>query len=529
MIDPFDAGELLEVQEIVEYVEVKTLHLSEEALTQKKTRAKAIKSGKYAKNRGEKYNDRLSWRGRITTIDLSDLLEYINETIGDSVKDSKTARNYLSNELESFVTNSKKRCCSPMENSQDHSNFHTPDHNKKTRTDMSNVSLDEYIDTINAVNSIQNNKESAHTNPLWWGVLDFREENVSPSPHLPRAKNFLSANEINRLMNITESAIQEESEKISKSAKSLLEALLLSEIVSLQFLAKECGARGIVGVRDLLQRFANKMQDVNDKKIIQDNLADVDADDDTTIYVGKCIEDSYEWISRFHGQCQSERTVDMFLVGPCAKTPQTIFTYGENHSDADREDKTARSQNSRVGKPCDFLYWSSSREAGIGENSGPTHKDNHDKARTDFVDVIKVCRAQHIKLVIQIIEQSGRNPLPGSLQKAMASILIPFFHVIGMRIRFYLLFQISGDLYGIWDWASEDLPTKDADVGEIALLCKRFLVHGYLIERVGRMTNILAKKSKTLKDKITGASESSQSTVKLNKFRTSVKEKKPAK
>ncbi|CAH1769959.1 5162_t:CDS:1, partial [Entrophospora sp. SA101] len=52
--DPFDAGELLEVQEIVEYVEVKTLHLSEEALTQKKTRAKAIKSGKYAKNRGEK-------------------------------------------------------------------------------------------------------------------------------------------------------------------------------------------------------------------------------------------------------------------------------------------------------------------------------------------------------------------------------------------------------------------------------------------------------------------------------------------
>lgn len=61
-------------------------------------------------------------------------------------------------------------------------------------------------------------------------------------------------------MNITESAIQEESEKISKSAKSLLEALLLSEIVSLQFLAKECGARGIVGVRDLLQRFANKMQ-----------------------------------------------------------------------------------------------------------------------------------------------------------------------------------------------------------------------------------------------------------------------------
>ncbi|CAG8662610.1 11791_t:CDS:2, partial [Ambispora gerdemannii] len=24
------------------------------------------------------------------------------------------------------------------------------------------------------------------------------------------------------------------------------------------------------------------------------------------------------------------------------------------------------------------------------------------------------------------------------------------------------VFQINGDLYGIWDWASDDLPTKDA-------------------------------------------------------------------
>jgi len=124
------------------------------------------------------------------------------------------------------------------------------------------------------------------------------------------------------------------------------------------------------------------------------------------------------------------------------------------------------------------LYWSSSREAGIGENTGPTHKDNHDKAKTNLVDVIKVSRAQHIELENQIIEQSGRNPLPDSLQKGISSILIPFFQVIGLRIRFYILFQINGDLYGFWDWASEILPTKDADVGEVVLLCKRFLAHG---------------------------------------------------
>ncbi|CAG8743856.1 6792_t:CDS:10, partial [Gigaspora margarita] len=291
-------------------------------------------------------------------------LGYIIDIIDDSAEDSKIARKFLSNELKSFVTSSLNRDCSHVETSQDHSNFHTPDHSKKSRTDMLNVSFDEYTNAVNAINSVQNDKESAHTNPLWWGVLDFCEENVSPSPSFPRAKNFISANEIIRLMNMTQNAILEENAKISESAKSLLDALLLSDIVSLQLLAKECGARGVVGVRDLLQRSACKMQDVDNQKIIQDHLADVDADDDVTIYIGRCIEDTYEWISRFHGQCQSERTVDMFLVGPCAKTPQVIFTYGENHSDSDRRDKTDRFGTSRVGKACDFLYWSSSREAG---------------------------------------------------------------------------------------------------------------------------------------------------------------------
>ncbi|CAB4396799.1 unnamed protein product [Rhizophagus irregularis] len=43
------------------------------------------------------------------------------------------------------------------------------------------------------------------------------------------------------------------------------EALLLSEIVSLQLLAKECDAREIAGVCDLLQRSSDKIQDVVDE------------------------------------------------------------------------------------------------------------------------------------------------------------------------------------------------------------------------------------------------------------------------
>ncbi|CAG8501109.1 8131_t:CDS:2 [Acaulospora morrowiae] len=276
-------------------------------------------------------------------------------------------------------------------------------------------------------------------------VLDFREENISPSPNLPRAKNFLSTDEIDRLMIMARSAIQEEKKHISKSVESFLEALLLSEIVSLRLLAKECGARGVAS-------------DVTDSNTIKDHLENVDVDDEATIYVGK--------------------------FGPCAKTPQTIFTYGENHYDADRYDKTERSGTQRVGKACDFLYWSSSIEAGIGENSGPTHKDNHGKAKTNFVDVIKVSRAQHIEIETHIIEQN---------------------------------------LYNFWDWTSESLPVKDTDVGELVLLCRRFLVHGNLVECVGQMASILFKKVKTFKDKIAGAGESPQTTIEIKKFRTLAK------
>lgn len=116
-------------------------------------------------------------------------------------------------------------------------------------------------------------------------------------------------------------------------------------------------------------------------------------------------------------------------------------------------------------------------ETGVGENTGPTHKDNHDKTEENFVDLLKVARAQHIQLHTLLTEKSGCNPLPPKLQEKLALTTIPFFHVIGMHIRFYILFQINGDLYGIWDWTSESLPTKDTDVDEALSLCKCFLLY----------------------------------------------------
>jgi len=75
------------------------------------------------------------------------------------------------------------------------------------------------------------------------------------------------------------------------------------------------------------------------------------------------------------------------------------------------------------------------------------------------------------------VEESRNNPLPPTIQDALKLVTIPFFHVIGRRIRFYLLAQLNGDVYGVWEWGTERLPTKDTDVADVVLLCKKFLIH----------------------------------------------------
>ena len=97
--------------------------------------------------------------------------------------------------------------------------------------------------------------------PLWWGVLDFREDNFSPCPCLPRAKVFISEQEVNRLMEIARAVIKEGKENISKSAESFLKALLLSDFTGIRLIiAKDRRARGITGLCDLLRESAEKIQ-----------------------------------------------------------------------------------------------------------------------------------------------------------------------------------------------------------------------------------------------------------------------------
>ncbi|RUP51361.1 hypothetical protein BC936DRAFT_148525 [Jimgerdemannia flammicorona] len=424
-----------------------------------------------------------------------------------------------------------------------------------------------YSNIIAGIVDVRANDEAALTNPLWWGIIDLREERVSPLPDLPRAKQFLPDAEVDELRQLAIAVILEES-SINLSAAALLEALTLSDIISLRTLGRENGARGIAGVCALLesesrtngradeefdvrsqmqllsQHLLNALsqsdftkaqnlhtdigyllqrrdkaldeaikgsEEFDDRARVRQALPKVNVNDDDTVYVGKCLEDVHAWVHGYNGASTSERTVDMHLVGPLSKAPNIVFSYGETHSDADREEKSSRSDSIRSGKPCDFIFWSHDREAGVGENTGPKYKDHQDKVKTDFVDIIKVARAQHIRLHTQCIEHSGCNPLPLTLHNILTLITMPFFQIVGMRIRFYILIQVNGDVYAIWEWASEDLPKYDSDLGD------------NLLNRVGRLSNIVIKKAKMIRNSIKLADTSEN--VVLNQMQTPTKPK----
>ncbi|CAB4389865.1 unnamed protein product [Rhizophagus irregularis] len=305
---------------------------------------------------------------------------------------------------------------------------------KRSSPDVNDQSM-LYDKAITEISIAREINIACQTMPLCWGIIDLRVENVSPCPKHPRAKELLPQPNLKKL-------------------------------------CKEKRAHGIKGVCSLLR--------INTDKV---DIYDKDAQ-----YIGECLDSFNEWIRTYGGYSHIERTVDMHLIGPFSKTPNVKFIYGESHSDADRDEKTSRSPSERTGKPCDFIFWKNGNEVGIGENTGPTHKDHHKKSITDFVDVIKVARAQHISFQTKCIEKSGSNPLPLDIQNKLKLVPVPFFQVIGMTIRFYILIQIDGDLYGIWEWSSQDLPKEEDDIITAVFLCKKFLIHRNLLNRTGRLS-----------------------------------------
>ncbi|RUS21965.1 hypothetical protein BC937DRAFT_90880 [Endogone sp. FLAS-F59071] len=342
--------------------------------------------------------------------------------------------------------------------------------------------LSNYDKTIAEINSARQKQDALLTDPLCWGVVDLREEKVSPLPKNLRAKDVLSDEKLQWLRNFSSTVIKDEY-VLGPSVQAFFEALLLSNIFSLHKIATEKRARGVDGIRLLLD---NDSEFDGDRDLLKELLGKTDIFDRDTQFVAKCLDDAYvrfgllkeEWVRNYGGKDYSERTLDMHLIGPFSRAPNVIFQHsfafsGENHSDADRDEKSSRSTTPRTGKACDFIFWNNDREVGVGENSGPKTKDHYSKSITDFVDVIKVARAQHMSLQTKCIEESGSNPLPPDVQDSLKLVTIPFFHVIRKKIRFYILLQIDGDLYGIWEWSTHDIPVKDSELISATFLSKK--------------------------------------------------------
>ncbi|RUP01602.1 hypothetical protein BC936DRAFT_140671 [Jimgerdemannia flammicorona] len=378
-------------------------------------------------------------------------------------------------------------------------------------------------------------------------------QNFGPCSSLPRAKQFLSDADVQKLRQKVANVIKTESQ-LNSSVKAFLEALMLSNIVSLQKISKSKRAYGTAGVYALLcQRLQEDPHQLMQKEIISTeainrNVADVrklcaqlehvfqrseddvdhqltlttlkqiDIHDADTQYVAECLDVANAWVRDYHGTSQSERTVDVHLVAPLARAPNSIFLYGENQSNADKEEKSVRSETPRSGKACDFLFLNRKHEAGVGENSGPNCKDNHQKGITDFVDVIKVARSQHMALKSKCVEECGSDPPPYIIQQALKSVSIPFFQVIGLKIRFYIPFQIDGDLFGLFEWATQNIPTTDSDVTDVIFLSKRFLVHRNLLDRAGRLGESAVRKAKFAGE--SNEFEPGEKTVELEKILT---------
>ncbi|KAG9304975.1 hypothetical protein G9A89_003144 [Geosiphon pyriformis] len=216
-----------------------------------------------------------------------------------------------------------------------------------------------YTAVIDAINIIRRDDAAAHTNPLWWGIVDLRPEKISPCPDLPRAKELLQPDEFKRLEQFAVNIVSAES-ALNPSVNAILEAISTSDILSLHVLGKEYRTRGIVGISELLKTTASNVTSigevsesicgsicdsvarsdfsnaktlcahlsrlleerddvVDETNQIWNSLKDVNPADDDTGYIGECFSAADytrdRWVCDYGGNVQSERTVDLYLIG----------------------------------------------------------------------------------------------------------------------------------------------------------------------------------------------------------------------
>nr|CAG8517319.1 15364_t:CDS:2 [Entrophospora candida] len=119
---------------------------------------------------------------------------------------------------------------------------------KRLRSGDMSSNANKYEKAATGIYEVQE-KDETLSNPLCWGVIDFREEKVHPWSNL------------------------------NASSSTLLEALQSGGVLSIQELSKEKRVRGMEGIQNLLK---NNIDDIN--------LQNLNIYDDDTQYIGECLD-----------------------------------------------------------------------------------------------------------------------------------------------------------------------------------------------------------------------------------------------
>ncbi|KAJ3153689.1 hypothetical protein HDU86_005188 [Geranomyces michiganensis] len=108
-------------------------------------------------------------------------------------------------------------------------------------------------------------------------------------------------------------------------------------------------------------------------------------------------------------------------------------------------------------------------EHAVGESSELEGKPGFKHVRENYVDLPKVARSQLMCL---------REQAPDAQDLA-----VPYFHVYGRKVGFYILFAVGVDFYATDRIGTVALPSKDGDTIEVLAMCYHFFLLREVIER----------------------------------------------
>ncbi|KAI8919428.1 hypothetical protein DFJ77DRAFT_508309 [Powellomyces hirtus] len=172
---------------------------------------------------------------------------------------------------------------------------------------------------------------------------------------------------------------------------------------------------------------------------------------------------------------RTERTYDIYYLANFAMLPPIALRYGERQSHADQDDKKRRMSTAGCGKKVDYNFFVDSQELRAEENTGSA--PTRDKADNDLIASIKTAVSQVRCAKKQIFAEIQASDLPSKdAVELAAQIAPPFFVVQGLRIYFYVLFEIGPDIFAFKNFAEMDISKIHEDLFALTWLARCFLL-----------------------------------------------------